>query len=241
MKVIGAGFARTGTISTKAALEQLGFGPCYHMSVAEKEPAHLALWDGAAKGFLIDWDRIFDGYESTVDWPGCAFYAELMRAYPTAKVVLTVREPEQWYESLRSTIYPLYKIAIASRWTAPVVRFPHRDLLASMTRNVVWDGTFRGRFEDRREAIAAFERHVQEVIRQVPADRLLIFEVKDGWRPLCEFLGVEAPADRPFPHLNDRETFRSTVRRRTMRALVPVAALGLAGATAGLLRLRAAH
>jgi Sulfotransferase domain len=242
MKVIGAGFARTGTISLKAALEHLGFGPCYHMSVAEKEGGHLDLWDAAARGILIDWDRIFGGYESTVDWPACAFYKELMRAYPDAKVVLTVRDPERWYDSINGTIYPLYKVAIASRWTAPFIRFPHRDLLARMTRNVVWNGTFDGRFEDRRHAVAAFERHVEEVRRHVPADRLLVFEVKDGWKPLCDFLGVDVPADRPFPHLNDQQTFQTMARRRAVRTLLPVAAtVGLVGAAVGVARFRSAR
>lgn len=220
MKVIGAGFARTGTTSLKAALEQLGFGPCYHMTVAERDPRHLELWNAAAKGYLVDWDRIFAGYESTLDWPGCAFYAQLARAYPDARVVLTVRDPERWYDSLSGTIYAAYRRVVKSPVLSKVIRFPNRELVVSTMENVVWTGTFGGRFEDRRAAIEVFERHVREVRERVPPDRLLVFDVREGWEPLCRFLEVEAPATA-FPHLNDSQSFHAASRDRLKRLLVP--------------------
>src|SRR5918997_4262033 len=114
VKVIGAGFGRTGTASLKAALETLGFDPCYHMTEVFKHPGHAAFWRAAWRGEPADWDGLLGAYEATVDWPACTFYAELMERYPEAKVLLSVRDPERWYQSMRSTIYELTKLSTRS-------------------------------------------------------------------------------------------------------------------------------
>lgn len=194
MRVIGAGFGRTGTMSLKAALDEIGFGPCYHMVEVFKHAEHDDLWQKASEGKTVDWRDLFADYESAVDWPACTFYRQLMDEYPEAKVVLTVREPVRWYESVRNTIY------MAS---AHMDRDQHHRMIDA----VVWRGTFGGRFEDKAHAISVFERHNSEVMRRVPHDQLLCFDVKQGWGPLCRFLGVEVPKDKPFPHLNDSESF----------------------------------
>src|SRR5262249_33070515 len=104
LDVIGAGFGRTGTLSLKAALEELGFSRCYHMvEVLATDDARR--WDAAARGEPVDWDRLFEGFRATVDWPACSFYRELLEKYPGAKVILTVRDPDRWYDSARQTIY----------------------------------------------------------------------------------------------------------------------------------------
>src|SRR5262245_39057269 len=103
MKLIGAGFGRTGTMSLKAALERIGYGPCYHMSEVFEHPEHATLWAAAAKGELSDWSDLLGGYEATTDWPGCTFWRELMDAYPEAKVLLNVRDPERWYTSVENS------------------------------------------------------------------------------------------------------------------------------------------
>src|SRR3712207_3865573 len=123
MKVIGAGFGRTGTASLKAALETLGFGPCYHMTEVFANPDHAGFWRVAWQGEPVHWDAILGGYEAAVDWPACTFYAELMERYPDAKVLLSVRDPERWYESTRSTIYELTRVATASRRSRAVFGF----------------------------------------------------------------------------------------------------------------------
>src|SRR5919199_3150253 len=105
LEVIGAGFGRTGTMSLKVALEELGFGPCYHMTEVFANPKHVKFWEAAARGEPVDWEELFRGYRSSVDWPGAAFYEELMERYPDAKVILTVRDPDRWYESALNTIY----------------------------------------------------------------------------------------------------------------------------------------
>lgn len=200
LKLIGAGFGRTGTLSLKKALEELGFGPCYHMvELFENEGANEQ-WEAISRGLPVDWNTIFAGYQATVDWPACAFYKELMRVYPDAKVLLSVRDPEKWYKSAASTIYATSSL--------------HRDpdsLHARMINAIIWQGTFEGRFEDKDYAIDVFLRHNEEVKRYVPPEKLLVYDVKQGWEPLCAFLDVEVPAGKPFPYLNDRESFLSMI------------------------------
>ena len=201
MKVIGAGFGRTGTMSLKVALEELGFGPCYHMTEVFEHPEHLPLWEAAIKGEPVHWEQIFGSYQAAVDWPTAAFYKELMKVYPHAKVLLTIRDPEKWYESTKNTLYPT---EFASE-PSPIMR---------MAAKLLWEQTFDGNFEDRRYAMEVFKRHNEEVKKHVPPERLLVYEVKEGWKPLCEFLGVEIPEEKPFPHLNDTEAFKEMVQQR---------------------------
>lgn len=231
MKVIGAGFGRTGTLSLKVALETLGFGPCYHMMEVFAHPEHAPLWEAAWRGEPVDWDDLLEGYEAAVDWPACAFYEELMERYPEAKVILTVRDPERWYESVRNTIYALSMKVSGSRVLRLV--FGLRSLLrygtfarGNMVKEIIWDGTFDGHFEDETYAIGVFERHNEEVRRRVPEDRLLTYEVSEGWEPLCEFLGVEVP-DEPFPRLNDTAEMRRRLRMVRAISVAAPAALGL--------------
>jgi hypothetical protein len=201
MKVIGAGFGRTGTMSLKAALEELGFAPCYHMIEVFEHPEHVSLWEAAIRGEPLDWEKIFGSYQAAVDWPTAAFYNELMKVYPHAKVLLTIRDPEKWYESTKNTLYPTGDAPEPS----PIMR---------MATKLVWEQTFDGNFEDRRYAIEVFKRHNEEVKKHVPPERLLVYEVKEGWKPLCEFLGVEIPEEKPFPHLNDTEAFKEMMQQR---------------------------
>jgi Sulfotransferase domain len=244
VKVIGAGFGRTGTWSLKAALEELGFGPCYHMTEVFTHPEHAAFWGSAWRGEPADWEGVLGGYEATVDWPACTFYEELMERHPEAKVLLSVRDPEPWYESTRSTIYELSMLLESS----PIARliFGLISLLVfggfaggrtSIVNDMIWQGTFDGRFEDKAYAIEVFERHIEEVKRRVPSERLLVYEVTEGWVPLCEFLGVPEP-EETFPHLNDATLLRrGTKAVRTLATAVPVA-LALSIAAALVLRRR---
>jgi len=192
VKVIGAGFGKTGTSSIKAALEELGFGPCYHMSEMKKNPDHGKVWRAAVRGEPVDWGEMLKGYEATTDWPWCTYYKELMRAFPDAKVLLSVRDPEEWYESTITTLYSIYKIR----------RYLTLGPGSGPGSGGIWGHTFSGRFEDREHAIAVFERHNEEVVRHVPPEWLLVYEVKEGWRSLCEFLDVGVPEGLPFPRLN---------------------------------------
>jgi Sulfotransferase domain len=241
VKVIGAGFGRTGTMSLKVALETLGFDPCYHMTEVFANPEHTGFWISAWRGESADWDGVLGGYEAAVDWPACTFYEELMERHPEAKVILSVRDPERWYESVRNTIYEL-SVAIPRH---PIYRIGYEIVSFFVFRGsgnvdladeIIWQGTFDGRFEDKDYAIEVFERHNAEVQRRVPGDRLLIYDVKAGWEPLCEFLGVEVP-DEPFPRTNDTAQMRR--RLRGVKAIsigVPVTLTLLVGAALALLR-----
>ena len=238
LEVIGAGLGRTGTLSLKTALEQLGFVSCYHMTEVFVHPEHVPLWEAAGRGEPVDWEALFRDYRATVDWPGCNFYLDFMRRYPDAKVILTVRDPERWYDSARQTIYALR--TAFPRWGKVLV--PRLRRFLAMTDQLIWDGVFQGRFEDKAYALMVFNRHIEEVRHAVPPERLLVFEVREGWGPLCNFLGVPIPEGKPFPHVNDAEEFRTRVRRMTlmMRAIACAAsgliALILAGLAFRLLR-----
>lgn len=200
LAVIGAGFGRTGTMSLKIALEKLGMSPCYHMTEMVKNPAHPALWAAAGRGEPVDWAALFGRYRATVDWPGCLYYRELMEFYPAAKVVLTVRDADSWYDSVAHTLYSL-KNATDSR------RAARGDQQPVIYANRIWDELFGGRFSDRQHTIDVYLRHNAEVVRTVPPDRLLVYQVSEGWPPLCALLGLEAPA-QPFPRVNDTQAFR---------------------------------
>jgi hypothetical protein len=204
--VIGAGFGRTGTMSLKLALEQLGFGPCYHMTEIAKNPGHARLWNVLHSGQPVNWTELFANYRATVDWPACHYYRELMDAFPEAKVILTVRDPDQWYASMANTLYSL-KTAADARLIARQERLGTAHLPAPAPGIRIWAETFSGRFEDREHAIAVLERHNAEVIEAVPAARLLVYRVSQGWQPLCDFLGT-APPDQAFPHINSTRSFR---------------------------------
>jgi hypothetical protein len=192
LSVIGAGYGRTGTLSLKLALEQLGFGPCYHMMEVFKNPLAPGLWEAAADG-RPDWETIFEGYRSTVDWPNATFYKDLADAYPDAKVILTVRDPEDWYASTQSTIF---KQDIAPDTDNPFLR---------MVGKVVYD-LFDRRMHDKDHVISVYETHNARVQAVIPAERLLVYRVTEGWPPLCGFLGVPVPTG-PMPKVNAREDF----------------------------------
>jgi hypothetical protein len=198
LEVIGAGFGRTGTVSLKAALERLGFDPCHHVFEVPQHPEQMPYWNAAADGEAIEWDDIYAPYKATVDWPGAFFYAELAERYPAAKVILTTREPNSWYDSISETVFKVQ----AEMGLTTKVAADHPMRFASI---LIPQKTFS--FDLSREnAVAAFERHNAEVRRRIAPERLLVYEILQGWEPLCIFLGVPIPAE-PFPRANSREDF----------------------------------
>jgi hypothetical protein len=196
LDVIGPGFGRTGTMSMKAALERLGFGPCYHMTEVY-ERGHVDAWIDIIEGGPPDWDRVFDGFRATVDWPASAFWKSIKAASPAAKVVLTRRDPDAWYESINNTIFQALRAPSDD---------PERARWRVYTRKLILGQTF-GNQLDRDNVVAVLRAHEADVVASVPPDELLVYEVGDGWEPLCAFLGVPVP-DEPFPHSNTTDEFR---------------------------------
>jgi hypothetical protein len=206
LRVIGAGLGRTGTFTLKTALERLGFGPCHHMVEVLANPAQVPFWNRAADGVLVDWDEVFADYQATVDWPGCHFYADLAERYPDAKVILSHRDPERWYESMSETI--LKSMQMMGFAPGQPVSADHPMRFGGV---IILEKTFN--FDYAKDSvIAAFERHSAAVRRTIAPERLLEFEAAQGLEPLCAFLGVGVP-DEPFPRTNSRDEFWQHVEK----------------------------
>ena len=191
IEVIGAGLGRTGTMSLKLALQELGFGPCYHMMDVFQRPQAPEQWLRAAEGDPVDWEEVLPGFRATVDWPGAYFYKELVARYPKAKVILSLRDVESWFRSTQATIFsnPSFPGALPA-WRA-------------MVQKVITE-PMGGRLDDRETLIARYDAHNDEVRRVIPKQKLLVFEASQGWGPLCTFLGVPVP-ETPYPRTNTTE------------------------------------
>jgi hypothetical protein len=197
IQVFGAGVGRTGTYSLKLAFEQLGLGPCHHMeAVVQNMPVQVPLWSAALNG-RADWRSIYGGFNSAVDWPTAGFFRELIQVYPSAKFVLTQRNPETWAESFEATIYKL----LAGRDRSP----PEMRVCLDMAAGVVARTGFPGGL-DRNGLIRAFGAHNEAVKATIPSRQLLVYEVKEGWGPLCNFIDVPVPANE-FPRTHNRTEF----------------------------------
>jgi hypothetical protein len=200
IRVIGAGWSRTGTFSLKRALERVGFGPCYHMHEVFAHPEHVALWEAADRGEPVDWHALLSDYAAVSDAPACTFWRELCGAFPEARVILTVRDAREWYASMRSTVVQIMTHP-PSGLDARVRR------VLEMARQISLERFFQGAFDDRERAIALFQRHNDDVRGAIPPGRLLVYDVASGWEPLCRFLDVPVP-QQPFPVTNERASFR---------------------------------
>ena len=198
MKVLGAGFGRTGTMSLKIALEKLGIGPCYHMREVASHPSHIKIWYDISHGEHPNWDRLFSGFNSAVDFPVCLFYEELVNKFPDAKFILTLRDFDTWYESTANTIYKVP--TMLPDWFKRVV-YPIR-MFIELQVNLIWVGLFKNNFSDIESTELVYNEHLKSVKKTIPADKLLIYRVNEGWGPLCEFLNVDKP-EIPFPKVND--------------------------------------
>lgn len=199
LEIIGSGFGRTGTMTMKDALGVLGFGPTHHMVEVMERPDQLAYWKAIFAGEDVDWDDVFADFRSQVDWPGASQWQKSIIAYPEAKVIHTERPEEDWWNSFNATIGKFF--AVADDMPLP----PHLKELFSVMRNGFLAETFED-FTNRDCAIEAYRKNNLMVREIVPADRLLVFNVAEGWEPLCAFLDCPVP-DIPFPHHNLRKEF----------------------------------
>ena len=194
LKVIGTGFGRTGTDSMREALEILGFGPCHHMRELIKDPEHERLWRTVVAGKTPDWDLLLGDYVSCVDWPTAYYWPQLIEAFPQAKVILTWRTAESWWTSFEKTLLPR------------ILSFTETEDTPKNTE-LIGPRVFHDRPDDRKHCMAVYEANVAAVKARVPADRLLIHKLGDGWEPLCEHLGVSVP-DIHYPNSNSTKAFQ---------------------------------
>jgi Sulfotransferase domain len=202
LQVIGVGLHRTGSMSVKAALERVGYGPCYHGMEALRRCRDGDHWLAAFEaGGAYDWSRIFAGYRATMDWPTVAFWEQLAAAYPDAKILLTERDPESWWQSHQEMFRRglAYNESLTDDQRQWAETSGWGSMQAALGRAAA--GTFEGRIFDKEHCLRVFELHNERVKRTVPAERLLVYRVQEGWEPLCRFLGVDVP-DEPFPHVN---------------------------------------
>src|SRR5215213_5257491 len=200
LQVIGAGFGRTGTASLRDALERLGFGPCDHMRENFAHPERFPLWEAALRckdaGEPIDWRPLLDGFRAIMDFPGAYFWRELIAAHPDAKVILTIRDPERWYDSAQATIFSV-----------------PQEQMSGVAQELDRTRIFGDRLDDRAHCQAVFTRHNQVVQEMVPPERLLVFDVKEGWEPLCAFLDFPVSEAEPFPPVHAAAAFQDEEKR----------------------------
>ncbi|MFK8050051.1 MAG: sulfotransferase family protein [Halioglobus sp.] len=216
LEVIGAGFGRTGTTSLQAALHQLGYAQCHHMRKVITNPKQVDYFLAAINGDTMNWDKVFEGFDASVDWPSSKYYKELADYYPEAKVILSVRDAEGCYKSTKDTIYT---ISQSFPWWMTTL-IPRVRKTRDMVNSTVWNGVFDGRFEDKDHAIKVFEQNIEEGKRTIPEHRLLVHNAKEGWEPLCEFLNKPVP-DTPYPRTNETAEMQKDVRKLKRLGLVP--------------------
>ena len=190
LEIIGAGLSRTGTFSLKLALEKLGIGKCYHMHDVFMNDNHVKQWQSILESKPPKWEQLFAGYSAAVDAPSWYYWRELTTLYPESKIILTVRDSDEWYRSMAKTIYE-------------VIQKPGK---VSLTRDKLFGTIFGGEFENEEMAKRIYDEHNDEVRSIIHPERLLVFRVADGWAPLCHFLGLPIP-DEPFPNTNTMSIF----------------------------------
>jgi len=221
MKIIGAGMPRTGTLTQKLALEMLGLGPCYHMVDVLADLDQAALWQRALDGDG-PWPEIFAAFNSTVDWPGGYFYRELADVYPDAKILLSVRDPEDWERSMRQMVWAVRHGESLIRLLSSAQAYvnPRWQGFLDMIDRLLWEGkgTFAHAHAEPQQLIDTMLRHNEEVKRTIAPERLLVWSVTEGWEPLCEFLELPVP-DVPLPHINDRKEFLNRIIDSSLTSL----------------------
>ncbi|PAA67445.1 hypothetical protein BOX15_Mlig032859g2 [Macrostomum lignano] len=212
LQVISVGLMRTGTNSQMKAFEILLGGRCYHMDyILHENRSHLKLWYQASTNGLTRElaDKIFCGFQATADFPACLFYKDLARIYPDARFVLSVRDPKRWATSMRGTVLRLAKVI--QMVLTPLLHLIGLYYIVKL-KEVLFDQRLRLDLDATdEELIRIFDRHVEDVIRSIPKERLLVFRVAEGWEPLCQFLGVPVPGV-PFPRVNDAAEFQQRTR-----------------------------
>jgi len=222
IKIIGAGFPRTGTLTLKNALETLGYKKTYHYVDLIANSKKLKYWKELENKGHTDFETLFNGFEATVDFPGYPYYKILLKKYPEAKVILTKRDFDLWYESTYKTIWKSANKPITERLNLLKRKLLNKNLRAifkcvKFMRRVYLLGQFDNQFNNKEQAKKVYFKHIKEVVGHVPEKQLLIYDVAQGWEPLCQFLELPIPPQE-FPHLNKRENFHNMVKKMIAKA-----------------------
>lgn len=216
IKIIGAGFPRTGTTTLKKALETLGYKDTYHFKDLIANPKKLKYWKELENNSNTNFEELFEGFQATVDFPGYPYYKILLEKYPDAKVILTKREFEGWYESTLKTIWKagpqtvFAKVVLLSKMIFNS-KLRHTFLCIKFMRNTHLKKAFDNNFASKKKAKEVFYKHIEDVKKHVPENKLLIYDVAEGWDSLCDFLDLPIP-EEDFPHLNKKENFHEMVK-----------------------------
>ena len=215
LKIIGTGLSRTGTTTLRKVIEELGFGPCYNSGEIITKPRGMEFWEPLEQGRTVNFDSFFRNYNAIIGFPGYIFAQELFEKYPDAKVILSLRDPEEWHEDISNTIFRAGPNQ-ASKVLAKAVRefdayLAHCiERFYSMHIRTIEDGYFEGRFTEKDYTIKRYIQWNEDVKKMYPPDSLLVYQVTEGWKPICDFLGVPVPEGKPFPHLMHPDVFHQT-------------------------------
>lgn len=217
LQVIGIGFGRTGTLSLKQALETLGFGPCYHMTELLKDPQRVSYWEQLHKQASMNLDMALAGYRAAVDFPVCQHWRYFWQRNQGAKFILTVRDPDDWYDSMQKTIYRASSsLSLKLKFFVKIcLNKQYRQLLRvfRLIDQSIWHDQFRGRFSDKEFAKQIFVEHIEQVKATIPPQNLLVYDIASGWEPLCRFLSIDVPNSTDFPNVNKRDDFPTLINQ----------------------------
>ncbi|TXF88236.1 sulfotransferase family protein [Neolewinella aurantiaca] len=215
LKILGVGAPRTGTSSLKVALEMLGYGKCAHMQELFGNPTKTSQWEQFFETGKTDFPDLFDGYQSSTDFPGCLMHKELSEQYPGMKFILTLRDPEEWYESVLRTIHAAVPHSAAAKEAMRLKgeaspKFRSIGNALALVEKYLFQRHYAGEFLNKEATISRYLAFQNELRTCVPAQNLLEFRISDGWEPLCAFLGVPVP-EEPFPFKNKRKDFQEQI------------------------------
>lgn len=215
LKVVGLGMPRTGTSSLKAALEAIGFGPCLHMDNLFNTPPLVDAWHQFLEQGEGDFGKLFPGFASSTDFPGCLMYREIYQQYPEAKFILGCRDADAWYDSVMRTIYEVVPNT-EEGWAGLRKRGEDNPRFKNIG-NALWlvgeyllNDYFQGDFLNREHTVERYNTFYDDVRNFIPIDQLLEYEISEGWEPICKFLGVEVP-ELPFPYKNKTIDFQQQI------------------------------
>ncbi|CEP07386.1 hypothetical protein [Parasitella parasitica] len=213
LEVVGAGFGRTGTDSLRTALNILGY-KTHHMKEFKENPDSNdpdRFYDAYKEEdrTKVDWDNIYRDYTAAVDWPTAAFWPDLHKKYPEAKIILTVRDEDSWYKSVKNTIASFQQNRAEQSVGKQVDTDDPNYKLRRMAEAVCLDGLFTdsNRFKDEEKVKQHFLDNIKKVKETIPENQLLVMKLGDGWEELCTFLKKDIP-NQPYPNVNSTEQFQ---------------------------------